>query len=473
VVWAFFGYNESFAGDAGLENFKTELTRVIKHTTSQNYSGKGNARLVLFSPIAAEPSSDPNRPPAAPLNANLKKYTAAMAEVAKANNVPFVDLFAPSTELFARAAKAKQTLTFNTVHLTEAGDKALAPEAFRALFGETAPGGNLEKLRTAVLDKNLEWHRRYRTVDGYNVYGGRSGLAFEAGKGGFKQGIKEPEAPLLSNYQTMQDEMKQRDVKTANRDKRIWAVAKGGDAKVTDDNLPPVRLLASSNKPDIKPFLSGEESIKHMTVTKGLKVNLFADEKQFPELASPVQMAFDTKGRLWVAAWPSYPELRPTDKVFDKLLVFEDTNNDGKADKCTTFLDGLNCPTGFQFYKDGVIVVQAPDVWFVRDTNGDGKADWKERVVMGLDSADSHHTANAMSWSPGGENFLSDGVFHRTQMETPWGPPVRNNDGCTSWSATSPTASPTRTARSSTAGATTSSPTPRATRTTSAPRSAA
>ena len=96
-----------------------------------------------------------------------------------------------------------------------------------------------------MLDKNLEYHRRYRTVDGYNVYGGRSGLVFEAGKGGFKQNNKEPEAPALSNYQTMQDEMKQRDTKTANRDKRIWAVAKGGDEKVTDDNLPPVRLLAS------------------------------------------------------------------------------------------------------------------------------------------------------------------------------------------------------------------------------------
>jgi glucose/arabinose dehydrogenase len=430
VVWAFFGYNESFAGDAGLAQFKADLERVIKHTTSQNYSGKGNARLVLFSPIAAEPSSDPNRAPAAPLNANLKKYTAAMAEVAKANNVPFVDLFAPSTELFARAAKAKQTLTFNTVHLTEAGDKALAPEAFRALFGETAPDlAKLGKLRDTVLDKNHEYHRRYRTVDGYNVYGGRSGLAFEAGKGGFKQGIKEPEAPLLSNYQTMQDEMKQRDVKTANRDQRIWAVAKGGDAKVTDDNLPPVRLLPSSNKPDIKPFLSGEEAIKHMTVPKGCKVTLVADEAQFPELASPVQMGFDPKGRLWVAAWPSYPELRPTDKVFDKLLVF-DLGADGKAKKVTTFLDGLNCPTGFQFYKDGVLVVQAPDVWFARDTNGDGKADWKERMVMGLDSADSHHTANAMAYAPGGETFLSDGVFHRTQMETPWGPPVRNNDGC-------------------------------------------
>jgi len=140
-------------------------------------------------------------------------------------------------------------------------------------------------------------------------------------------------------------------------------------------------------------------------------------------------MAFDTKGRLWVAAWPSYPERTPTSTTGDSLLVFEDTNGDGKADKVTHFLDDLNCPTGFQFYKDGVLVMQAPDLWFVRDTDGDGKADWKERVLMGMDSADSHHTANSMVLDPGGATYLSDGVFHRTQVETPDGP-VRNIDAC-------------------------------------------
>ncbi len=419
VVLAFFGFNEAFAGDAGLDKFKADLAAFIKHTRSQNYSGKSNPRLVLFSPIAAEPSNDPNRPKAESLNVNLQKYATAIAEVAKANNVPFVDLYYPSLELYSQAAKQKQTLTFNGIHLTEAGDKALAPQIFRALFSDTAPAGNLEKLRATVLDKNLEWHRRYRTVDGYNVYGGRSKLSFPVSK--------EKGAAKITNYDVMQQEMAQRDVMSANRDKRVWAVAKGGEAKVDDSNLPAVSLL-QSNK-EVKPFLSGEETIQHITVPKGLKVTLFADEKQFPELVSPVQMAFDTKGRLWVAAWPSYPELRPTDKVFDKLLIIEDTNGDGKADKCTTFLDGLNCPTGFQLYKDGVIVVQAPDVWFVRDTDGDGKADWKERMVMGLDSADSHHTANAMAYEPGGATYLSDGVFHRTQIETAAGP-VRNSDGC-------------------------------------------
>lgn len=419
VILAFFGFNESFKGDAGLAKYKQDLDKFLKDTKAKNYSGKGSPRLVLFSPLANEKINDPNLPDPAANNENLEKYSAAMANVAGANGVPFVDLFTISQRLYAQAAKQGRPLTFNTMHLTEAGDQALAPEIFQALFGEGAPRGNFEKLRVAVLERNFEWHARYRTVDGYNVYGGRSKLEFpKAGAG----------SPKITNYDIMQQEMSQRDVKTANRDRRVWAVAKGGDLKVDDSNLPPLEAI-QSNKPDVQPYLNAERAIQRMKLAEGCKVNLFASEAEFPELVNPVQMAFDTQGRLWVAVWPSYPERTPSSTIGDKLLVFEDTNNDGKADKVTTFLDDLNCPTGFQFFKDGVLVVQAPDLWFVRDTNGDGKADWKERVLMGLDSADSHHTANSMVLDPGGATYLSDGVFHRTQVETAIGP-VRNNDGC-------------------------------------------
>src|SRR3954452_15192262 len=415
VILAFFGYNESFKGAAGLDAFRKDLEKFIDDTLKKNYSGKGAPRLVLLSPVAQEKHKDPNFPDPAANNANIKLYSEAMGEVAKARNIQFVDLFTPSQQLYARA---KQSLTINGVHLSDDGYKALAPIMFRELIGETAPdmNGAFEKLRQAVNDKNNEWFKRYRTMDGYNVYGGRS---YEKYNG-------------VLNRDTMQREMEIRDVMTANRDQRVWAVAQGGDLVVKDDNLPkPVEV--KTNKPGkgengAHVFLSGEEAIKHMTVPPGCKVNLFASEEQFPELSKPVQMAFDTKGRLWVAAWPNYPERQPLSKKGDSLLVFEDTNGDGKADKCTHFLDDLNCPTGFQFYKDGVLVVQAPDVWFVRDTNGDGKGDWRERILIGMDSADSHHTANAVCLDPGGAIYLSDGVFHRTQSETPWGPPVRNVD---------------------------------------------
>jgi mono/diheme cytochrome c family protein/glucose/arabinose dehydrogenase/lysophospholipase L1-like esterase len=421
VVLAFYGFNESFAGTDGLAKFKQDLDAFIKDKRKANYSGKGAPQLVLFSPIAAEKMPDPNLTDPAENNRNLSAYTQAMAEVAKADEVRFVDLFAASQQLYA---SAKQPLTFNGIHLTEAGNKALAPLIVAAAFATIAPppGAALEKLRTAVVDKSETWHSRYRTVDSYNIFGGRSKLSYESGKGG----------PKVSNAEVMHEEMSVRDVMTANRDKRVWSVAQGGDTKVDDSGLPAVKEVKTNHPGSVADgshtFLGAEEAIKHMTMPKGCQVTLFASEEQFPELVKPVQMAWDTKGRLWVSCWTNYPERTPTSTDGDKILVFEDTKGTGRADKVTTFLGDLNCPTGFQFYKDGILVMESPDLWFVRDTTGSGKADWKERVLMGLDAADSHHETNSMVLDPGGATYLSDGVFMRSQVETAAGV-VRNIDG--------------------------------------------
>lgn len=424
VVFAFYGFNESFKGEAGVGKFKSDLDGFLKEMAKQNFGGKGAPRVVLFSPIANERHQDADFADPAATNANLKLYTAAMAEVAKANEVQFIDLFNPSQDLFKEAAAKKESLTLDGMHLTEAGEKALAPLAYRALFGESAPEGDLAKLHEAVLDKSWEWHQRYRTIDGYNVFGGRSREKYAPRA---KDG--KTSEPIFNNA-VMQREMQMRDVMTANRDQRVWAVAQGGDLVVKDDNLPapvPVQTNKPGDKEDASwTYPDAQEAIAKMKVNENCKVNLFADEKQFPELANPVQMSWDTKGRLWVAAWKNYPEREPTSKDGDKLLIFEDTNGDGKADKCTTFLDDLNGPTGFSFYKDGVLVMQAPDLWYV-PIGKDGKAGKKERMLMGMDSADSHHTTNALNPDPAGAIYPSDGVFHRTQVETANGP-LRHSD---------------------------------------------
>ncbi|MBC7854942.1 MAG: dehydrogenase, partial [Pirellulaceae bacterium] len=365
VIFAMFGFNESFAGEPGLAKFKADLDRFINETLATNYSGRGKTKLVIFSPLAVENLNDPNLPDAAKTNANLKLYSAAMGEVAKANKVPFVDSFGISEKAYGGSSKP---YTFNGMHLTEYGDQMLAPAIERAMLPD-APllkrdAKALDKLRAAILEKNKQWHARYRTVDGYNVYGGRSKESYESGKGG----------PKITNLQIMQEEMKQRDVLTENRDKHIWSIAKGSEQPIDDSNLPPITELLS-NRQNLPPYLGAEEAIQRMTVPKGCKVNLFASEEQFPELVSPVQMGWDTKGRLWVAAWKSYPERTPTSTVGDAILIFEDTDGDGRADKCKHFIDDLNCPTGFTFFKDGVLLMQAPDLWFVRDTDGDDKAD--------------------------------------------------------------------------------------------------
>src|SRR5262249_1079799 len=102
VILAFFGFNESFKGAAGLDKFKKELDQFIKNAKSRDYSGRGAPRLVLFSPIANEKLDNPNLPDPKTNNGNLEKYTAAMAAVAQANGVPFVDLFALSQRLYAQ-----------------------------------------------------------------------------------------------------------------------------------------------------------------------------------------------------------------------------------------------------------------------------------------------------------------------------------------------------------------------------------
>ncbi len=420
VILAYWGFNESFKGEAGLDGFKKALSEYLTKYLATDF-GKGKPKLVLLSPIAHENLKDSvNYPDGSANNKNLELYTSAMAEVAKANGVPFVDLFHASQALYAAAAKP---LTINGIHLNDEGDKALAPVQFKALFGKNAPAASdpvVGIIRGAVLEKNVQWHHRYRTVDQFNIFGQRSRIKYADAKNP-NNGI--------DNATVLGAELAQRDVKTANRDKAVWEAAKEKriPASVADNNLPPVPAVAP-NRADPVPYLGGEDSLKHLITPEGVKVEFVASEKEFPDLINPVQMNFDTRGRLWVAVWPTYPETTPTTTNFDKLVVFDIDPKTGKFTKCTTFLDGLNCPTGFQFYKDGVLVMQSPDMWFVRDPDGDGKADWKERIVHGLDAADSHHETNSICYEPGGAVYFSDGVFHRTNVETIAGP-VRNVNG--------------------------------------------
>lgn len=415
VIFAFFGYNESYGGAAGLPKFKADLDGMVKHMLGQKYNGRSAPRIVLFSPIAHEDVGDANLPDGRANNDRLELYTAAMAEVARANGTVFVDLLTPSRQLYAASPAP---LTINGVHLTEEGDRLLAAAIERALFGDAGGARRdaepLERLRQAVLDKNFTWFHRYRTTDGYSTYGERAFLKFTDDQ---------------SNYEVVQRELEVLDVMTANRDRRIWAVARGDDLAVVDDNTPEF-IPVVTNKPGPLPggehvFLDGEEAIGQMTVGRGLKVGLFADEKMFPELINPVQMAWDTRGRLWVAAWPTYPHWTPKQPMNDKLLILEDTDGDGRADKCTTFADDLHNPTGFEFWGGGVLVAMAPDLLLLVDSDGDDKADVRRRVLHGLDSADTHHTANSFTLDPGGALYFQEGTFHHSQVETAYGPPVR------------------------------------------------
>ncbi len=419
VIFAFYGYNESTRGEAGLPAFKQHVADFIDHVHGQQYNGKSAPRLVLFSPTAQEFIEDanlPSRDAIAARNRQLRMYADAMAGVAKDKSVPFVDIFSATQ---GERAVGK-SLTINGAHQNEQGDIAIATACEKGLIGDSLFSSTLEGLRNVVNEKNFYWFNRYRVTDGYSTYGDRAFLKFSEGPGGYGDG--------LSNYSVGQRELDILDVKTANRDKVVWSTAQGKASTADDANIPDL-IPVISNKPGPHEFLTGEQSISKMTVHKNMKVELFAEESMFPELVNPVQMAFDTQGRLWVAVWPTYPHWKPTEPMADKLLILEDTNGDGKADTCKTFAGDIHNPTGFEFWNGGVLIAQGPDLLFLKDTNGDDKYDIKERVIHGLDTADTHHTANSFALDPGGAVYFQEGTFHHTQVETPWGAPRRVANG--------------------------------------------
>jgi glucose/arabinose dehydrogenase len=407
VVLALFGYNESFAGEAGLPKFEKDLEAFITTTLGQKYNRKTAPRLVLISPIAFENLGDPNLPDGSEQNANLKLYTAAMRRIAAQHNVPFVDLFTPTLSLLA---DENTKLTFNGCHLTDAGYRVLAPVLVTEMFGlgPVPDEAQYERLRKEVNEKAYQFFHRYRAVNGFYIYGGRSGLDF---------GVKE-----LSNHIVMENERGKLDDMCAVRDARIWAVAQGKTVPVDIDDSGTRKLMeVPTNYHRPITYLSAEEALKTFALPDGFQMSLFASEVEFPELANPTQMAFDARGRLWVCTMQSYPQYLPPHKPNDKILILEDTDGDGRADKSTVFVDKLHLPTGFAIGDGGAYVAQQPNLVFFKDTDGDDKADQFEYMLHGFDSADSHHSISAFTWGPDGALYFQEGTFHHSQIETPYG----------------------------------------------------
>ena len=411
VVFAFFGYNESYNESPG--TYGQKLQDFVQNVRATKPAGKF-PRIVLFSPIAHEDLSNPNLPDGKANNKRLEEFAKATEAAAAASGVTYVDLFNPTLALYQ---SEKEPLTINGVHLNEHGNELLAGIISQALLGaKVGDNTSLGSLREAVNEKDLQWFDRYRAVDGNDVWGGRSGLRFVGSQ---------------TNADVLQHELTQLDSMTTNRDAKVWARANGKDLQVDDSNVPaniPVVSnvggkgnMSSAQKEGTVEYLSPCESIKAMAVPEGFQINVFADETRFPELVNPVQMQVDGKGRLWVAAWTNYPKQAPLGTTTDKLLIFEDTDRDGVADNVKTFAEIAN-PLGFEFWGGGVIVSSQPNLVFLKDTDGDDKADHQEILLHGVGSADTHHACNNLIYGPDGGIYWQSGIFLQNNFEHPWGP---------------------------------------------------
>lgn len=416
ILVAFFGFNESFLGDAGLANFSAELDAFVRHTLSQSYNGSAPPQLVLVSPTAYEDLTGLlDVPDGEAENERLAAYTEAMRAVAEANAVAFVDAFEESMRWY-RSSDAP--LTTDGARLNDDGYRELSVFLADQIFGSSpvVAESRREEVLSAVLERNWVWTMDYKMPNGVHVFGRRYN----------------PFGP--ENYPFEIEKIREL---TANRDRAIWAAARGESfdlAAVDQQTLPlpdvPSNYDAELVRDGTLDFLPGEESLALMTVPEGYRAELFASEAEFPDLKNPAQMAFDNQGRLWVATLPTYPHWRPGDPYpDDKLLILEDTNNDGKADRSIVWADSLHLPIGFTFAPEGVYVTQGVNLILLTDTDGDDRADRREIVLSGFDDHDTHHAISAYATDPSGAIYMGEGDFLRTNVETAYGTVRATNGG--------------------------------------------
>ena len=414
IILAFFGASESYDGPAGLDNFKNLLTAFVTHTLNQQYNDSSSPQLILVTPSAIEDISDRiTEIDGIAHNEHLKLYSDAIHEVAAAHDLITIDAYRASLDIYEDVDDA----TIDGLQLTDAAYEQMSAYIADETFGGSPKKRNKAEVHAAVLDKNWHWKMDYKSPNGVHVHGRRYD-------------------PFGSdNYPYELEKLRHM---TAIRDTAIWMAATGDrsiaeyieQADIRTTALPEVitNYDAGYGHGEDR-YLYGAEALQSLTTPAGYKMELFASEEDFPELANPVQMSFDNKGRLWVAVMPTYPHWKPGDpKPDDKLLIIEDTDGDGKADQVITWADGLHIPVGFELAPEGVYVSQGSDLVLLSDTDGDDRADRREIIFSGFDDHDTHHVISAFCADPSGAIYMGEGVFLRTDVETAYGT-VRGTNG--------------------------------------------
>ena len=193
--------------------------------------------------------------------------------------------------------------------------------------------------------------------------------------------------------------------------------------------LIPCLALAQRDLKDL-PDPNADAELASFQLAPGVVANLWASD---PMIAKPIQMAWDARGRLWVASSAIYPQVKPGSTANDKIVVLEDTDHDGKADKSTVFYDGLLIPTGVWPVIDTTLPASAPgrynaayvanstEVLLLRDTDGDGRADDKQIILSGFGTEDTHHIIHSFKGAPDGSLYINQSVYIHSHLETPFG----------------------------------------------------
>lgn len=374
-----FGQMESLDGVARLPDFIAAYEKLLDEFEKQT------RQIVLVSPMPFEKPGPKLAPDLRERNRDVTAYSAAVRQLAVQRKHIFVDL---------SSLPADDRLTRDGIHLLPGAHAVIDHFISEQLGISISPGDVREGLRELIQEKNRLWFDYWRPMNYAFAFGDRMHVPFGKGDPMLREEL-EIYGPILNSAEAMID-----------------AHAAGGPFSILK-TAPPARKHSQITT------LSPEEQMASFTLHDDLRANLFASEKD--GIVNPVQMRWDERGRLWVICLPTYPQVLPGAKPNDYILVCEDTDQDGRADKFHRFAEGLHMPMGLELGDDGLYVGHGTELIHLRDTNGDGRADRKRIVLSGFGTGDSHQLINSLTWGPNGRLWFTQGHHVYSRVETPWG----------------------------------------------------
>ncbi len=401
------------------ERFKKEMGELMAYIDEKAKGDPaGPVRFVLLEPIHHEVI--PGCPDPAAHNALIQHYSKALSDLAKERGAIFA-----TTSRVTSTEPGHPPLTTNGIHLSSSGYHALA-EAVAHDCGLRWPGGGSltgsgEELRQTIVRKNQLFFHRFRPENWTYLFGFRKN----------EQGRNSVEIPAF-------------DPLIAKEEAEIERLKKSASTA-------PAAVAAPSHQPSPTP--DAAEVLPAFDVAPGFKIELWATN---PLLEKPIEMNWDSEGRLWVASSSTYPQVNPEDVAAslasdlakapkdapsagnDKIIILEDPDHTGKATKSTVFAQGLLIPTGVAPFQDaqhhwGCYVGASTELLELVDTKKTGKADSRKIILSGFGTEDTHHIVHTLRWGPDGRLYFDQSIYIHSHFETPSGMLRMNSGAVLAW----------------------------------------
>ncbi len=387
LVMVQYGQIEALDGKSRLPEFIAAYHRLLDQFAART------RRLVVVSPMPFERPMSPDAPDLTLRNNDVAAYVSVIRDLAAQRGAVFVDLFEPLSHRPAALGR----LTDDGIHLNPDGLREVAREIVRQL-GVTIPESSPSaELRQAIVEKNRIWYDCWRPANWSFAYGDRISQPF--GKG-------------VAGQPSLQGALEQHRVELEAAEARIQAVIRG-------EVHGPLPLVPAAQPASEASALSPEEEAATFTVADGYSIQLFASERD--GVAKPTQIAWDERGRLYVACSPTYPQTRASVPPSDYVLRLEDSDGKGRADMVVRYADGLTMVQGLEPGDGGLYVCDFDQIVHLKDTDGDGKADRRRVVLSGFGIGDTHQLVNSICHGPDGSLWFTQGLHAFSRVETPWG----------------------------------------------------